>query len=195
MNSCQVALKEWAVVVDALLRGEHVLLLRKGGIMERRGGFQVEHQSFFLFPTYLHQNRVDLVDELRERLPEAEVVRSMAQAIVLAAFAKVESAQWVDDLSVLQRLDGLHALSASAVEGRFRYGERPGLWAVLLRVYRSRTPLEIPDRPEYAGCRSWVPLAEPLPCELSETVLDDAVFLAMSRQALERLRIDRQSDS
>ncbi len=192
MSTCQVALKEWAVVVDALLRGEHALLLRKGGIMERRDGFQVEHKSFFLFPTYLHQTGANLAGALRGRLPKVEAMRPMTNVVFLTAFARVELAQWTDDLSLLQRLDGLHALTASAVEERFRYGDRPGLWALLLRVYRLRTPCEIPDRPEYAGCRSWVPLAEPLRCEPSEAVLDDAAFLARSRQVHEQLRIDRQ---
>ena len=34
-----MAFKEWAVVVDALLRGEQVIILRKGGLREGRGGF------------------------------------------------------------------------------------------------------------------------------------------------------------
>ena len=33
-DHCQIALKEWAVTVQALARGEQILLLRKGGIHE-----------------------------------------------------------------------------------------------------------------------------------------------------------------
>ena len=33
------AFKEWHVVVEALAAGEQILLLRKGGIAEGRGGF------------------------------------------------------------------------------------------------------------------------------------------------------------
>ncbi|MGV3757322.1 MAG: DUF1802 family protein [Verrucomicrobiota bacterium] len=46
-----VAFKEWAIVVDALGRGEQIILLRKGGISEGRGGFQVEHPQFLFWPT------------------------------------------------------------------------------------------------------------------------------------------------
>ena len=46
------ALKEWAVVCQALEEGRKVLLLRKGGIMEYREGFQVKHNSFMLYPTF-----------------------------------------------------------------------------------------------------------------------------------------------
>ncbi len=38
----RIAFKEWAVIVDALGRGDQILILRKGGISEGRGGFQIE---------------------------------------------------------------------------------------------------------------------------------------------------------
>src|SRR2546422_3996735 len=38
----RAAFKEWAVVVDALGRGEQVIILRKGGIAEDRGEFELE---------------------------------------------------------------------------------------------------------------------------------------------------------
>ena len=40
------ALKEWAIVCKALEEGRQVLLLRKGGIMEYRQGFEVKHEQF-----------------------------------------------------------------------------------------------------------------------------------------------------
>src|SRR5436305_3871382 len=55
-SSLQVALKEWASVCRALERGTQVILLRKGGIYEAAGEFEVEHRQFLLFPTYLHQD-------------------------------------------------------------------------------------------------------------------------------------------
>jgi len=56
-----VALKEWAIVDEWLGSGRQVVLLRKGGIHEQRGQFEVEHREFFLFPTYVHQKADDLV--------------------------------------------------------------------------------------------------------------------------------------
>src|SRR5918992_6138574 len=49
------ALKEWAIVCKALEEGRQVLLLRKGGIMEYREGFEIKHNKFLLFPTFEHQ--------------------------------------------------------------------------------------------------------------------------------------------
>src|SRR3954454_16300490 len=55
-TSLQVALKEWATVCHALETGRQTVLLRKGGIYEAAGEFEVENREFLLFPTYLHQN-------------------------------------------------------------------------------------------------------------------------------------------
>ena len=51
-----IALKEWAAVCLALSDGRQSLLLRKGGIAEGRGGFRMEHDEFWLFPTQFHQS-------------------------------------------------------------------------------------------------------------------------------------------
>src|ERR1700710_1213231 len=66
--------KEWAVTVRALAEGEQLLTLRKGGIREENKHFEVEHDQFFLYPTFDHQ-RNDLVreshhPELRRALEE-----------------------------------------------------------------------------------------------------------------------------
>src|SRR5687768_11757609 len=39
----RTAFKEWAIIVDALARGDQILILRKGGISEGREGFQIDH--------------------------------------------------------------------------------------------------------------------------------------------------------
>src|SRR3569833_1736214 len=57
-----IAFKEWAVTVRALAEGEQLLTLRKGGIREPGKHFQLEHDRFFLYPTFAHQ-RSDLVRE------------------------------------------------------------------------------------------------------------------------------------
>src|SRR2546421_12135355 len=50
-----IALKEWAVTVRALAEGEQLLTLRKGGIREPDKHFKLEHDRFFLYPTFDHQ--------------------------------------------------------------------------------------------------------------------------------------------
>ena len=64
-----VAIKEWAVTVRALAEGEQLLTLRKGGIREENKHFEIEHDRFFLYPTFDHQ-RNDLVRQ--SHMPELE---------------------------------------------------------------------------------------------------------------------------
>ncbi len=49
------AFKEWAVTVRALAEGEQLITLRKGGIREENKHFEIEHDRFFLYPTFDHQ--------------------------------------------------------------------------------------------------------------------------------------------
>src|SRR5690606_37223628 len=62
-----IAFKEWAVTVRALAEGEQLLTLRKGGIREEHKLFRLDHDRFFLYPTFDHQ-RNDVVRE--SHLPE-----------------------------------------------------------------------------------------------------------------------------
>src|SRR3954453_5519461 len=50
-----IAFKEWAVTVRALAEGEQLITLRKGGIREDNKHFEIEHDRFFLYPTFDHQ--------------------------------------------------------------------------------------------------------------------------------------------
>lgn len=155
-NRC--ALKEWASICDRLARGEQVFVIRKGGILERRDGFEVEHREFFLFPTRFHE---------RGDAPPGSVT--------LSIYATVEKVAWVDDLERARRLQG-HGLPAGDVEKRFRYGRRPGVHALALRAYRLSEPKVVADARAYDGCRSWVELAEELPVGAAEPALDADAF-------------------
>src|SRR5436190_20261526 len=49
------AFKEWAVIVHALLEGEQILDVRKGGLYEDGRRFGVKSQRVWLYPTAEHQ--------------------------------------------------------------------------------------------------------------------------------------------
>jgi hypothetical protein len=82
-------------------------------------------------------------------------------------------------------LAGLHCWSQETVQARFAY-RTPGLFVLPARVYRAAQAFEIPDTPEYAGCRSWVELDRELPTEGATPVLGDEAFRDVLR-ALDRL--------
>lgn len=170
------ALKEWAVIVQALLAGKQVLILRKGGILEKRGEFEVEHREFFLFPTLYHEKENELVPSYRAELASAERSYPVGPELRLPGYAVVEDHRWVDDLDKLHALDGLHPLTPSAVQYRFNYGKQRGLHVLILRAYQFADPHVLPMDSRYDGCVSWVDLGGDLPTSGACPVLADPAF-------------------
>lgn len=161
LAECSLALKEWSVLCAALARGRHLLLLRKGGLAEGPRGFTIEHPEFWLLPTRFHQSAEELAPELTPLLAEAAASLPPPGSLHLELYAQVADLFRVESEADLARLEGWHGLSPQTVRQRFHY-RRPGLSLLVLRVYRRPEPWTIPDRPEYAGCHSWVPLDRPL---------------------------------
>ncbi|HTA30560.1 MAG TPA: DUF1802 family protein, partial [Candidatus Cybelea sp.] len=85
----RVAFKEWAVVVDALLRGGQIVLLRKGGLREGPGGFKIEHPEFLLFPTLFHQQRQSVIPAAQSRFDELAPLFPPLETLRLEGFARV----------------------------------------------------------------------------------------------------------
>ncbi len=154
-----IALKEWASVCNALEEGRQIILLRKGGILEAIGGFELEHPQFFLFPTYLHQNAQMLKEPERKRLVS---LNEEPARIVLSSAATVTDIIRLRDRAQMDRLDHEHIWTSSLIDMRFNYRLQNPLYILLLRVYCLAEPIEIQNTPEYAGCKSWVPLSSAL---------------------------------
>ena len=181
------ALKEWGAVERALAEGRTTLLVRKGGIHERREGFQVEHREFWLFPTLYHQNAHELRPEFRAALEAAEAAPPDVNRVRIAHYAVVEEALRVGSLDALRRLDGLHPLTPDTVESRFAYRDRPYLHVLLVRAFRLPEPHVIPVTLDYEGCVSWVELDDALPTAGVQPVLLDGEFAARRAEVLARL--------
>ena len=169
------AFKEWAVVCKALAIGRQSLILRKGGVSEGTGDFTLEHTRFWLFPTYTHQQRTGIRDDAVELLDQAEAERPPEGVVRLQHWAEVTGVYQVRDVMPALLLAHLHVWSDATVRQRFEY-RAPGINVLAVRVYAVPRPHEVADRAEYAGCRSWVPLGEPLSTDGSVPVLDDPGF-------------------
>ena len=177
----QHALKEWAVICEALGQGRQAILLRKGGIAETGGEFNVEEMRFWLFPTYTHQQTDGVNDELKPLLEEVLVDRPPAGIVRLRYWAEVTGLFRIGaELSALL-LSHLHGWSEEAVRMRFNY-RAPGLNLLAVRVYRAAMVHEVPELPRYAGCHSWVELEAPLPTEGSTPVLDEDSYHIVMKQ-------------
>ena len=171
------ALKEWAIVCQALADGRQTLLIRKGGIEEIKPGFQVTHRDFWLFPTYVHQKAADLVPSVHAEFAEVQAAQPAPGRLQIQLYATVEDVVQVMKLDRLRALEGQHILSWGCLESRFNY-RRPGVHVMTLRVYRRPEMVPLESTPEYDGCVSWVDLDRSLGTEGCVPVLPDAEFRA-----------------
>jgi hypothetical protein len=185
MEPVGVALKEWAAVEDALASGRLSVLVRKGGIREKRGGFEAEHRAFWIYATGWHQNEHELSPAFRGHL--GETPRFAPDELALRVCCFVERALRVEDLDAVARLGDLQPFAAETLRSRFEYRGRPYLHVLLVRAQVLPEPLVIPNTPAYEGCVSWVALDRALSPADAVPALPDDAFAALRDEVLTRL--------
>jgi len=156
-----VAFKEWALVCEALGRGDQCIILRKGGIEEGKDGFSFKHEEFYLFPTWFH-GQVEKIRGDEPTFPERR-----PEAVTLRFAAAIEWDGRITDKEKLNSLRELHILEDSVIEERFAYNpsgnpgdEVLGIHVAFVRVFRLEPPAEIKMDKSFGGCRSWVELPD-----------------------------------
>lgn len=182
-TSLSVALKEWATVCRALESGRQILLLRKGGILESGGEFEVENREFLLFPTYVHQNLKMLKPSEHAGF---EAMSAEPDQVVLAAAGVVSDIIQLKSRQQMDALDDEHIWTPPLIDMRFDYRPENPLYLLLVRAYRLHAPVTIANTPAYAGCKSWVPLDQPVEMGDALPVLDDVKFDIRRKGILER---------
>ncbi|MGC1932256.1 MAG: DUF1802 family protein [Candidatus Nitrosopolaris sp.] len=158
INATTAALKEWAVVCKALEEGRQIILLRKGGIMEYRQGFEVKHSDFFLYPTFEHQSKESLQPDYVNNLDIVLQNTPVNNRTRITSCAAVVQVMEITDKSVLGRLEKYHIWNDRYINIRMRYNPKKPMNVVVLRVYKMNNPLEVDIKPELAGCKSWIPI-------------------------------------
>ena len=189
MNGAQAtnaALKEWAIVCQALADGRQTLLIRKGGIQEIKDGFEVTHRNFWLFPTYVHQKVTDLVPTVHEEFRSVQTAEPPPGTLSIGLYATVEDVIRVTDLDRLRGLADQHILSWECVAGRFHYRNKPGVHVLVVRVYRRPEPLLLPQKAWYDGCVSWVDLDQAIGPDGCTPILSDAEFAVRASDIREK---------
>jgi hypothetical protein len=151
------ALKEWAVVCKALEDGRQVLLLRKGGILEYRQGFQVRHSNFFLYPTFEHQSSESIQADFIEKFEMIMHEQPSKGKNIITSYARAVTVKQITDVSLLPSLQKYHIWNDSYVNLRMNYNPKKPISVVLLRVYRI-DPIEVDVKSEWLGCKSWIPI-------------------------------------
>lgn len=186
-----IAFKEWAVTVRALAEGEQLLTFRKGGIREESRNFELEHDRFFLYPTFDHPKN-DLVrpshhPELDRALEEGvwpdeeptaqDLLRDggipQPDRVRIRAWAEVAEVLTIDSPKTIDGLSPFYIWTADYAQERLNWRPRQPLHLVLLRVHRIPRPVTVRVREEYHGSPTWAEIDRDLPFEGTPVMSDE----------------------
>lgn len=168
------AFKEWHVIVEALGSGGQLVILRKGGIAEKHGGFSAGPERFWLFPTRFHAQREKTKPAASRWFSPSDTLK--ADTVGLRFFADVARHAFLKDWEAVAALDPHHLWTEAAVREKFDWSRPAGLHVFVVRVHRLHQPFSLPVTPEMGGCKSWIELPLSFSERPSSPVLDDAAF-------------------
>ena len=175
------ALKEWAVAVEALERGETALVVRKGGIREK--AFAVPKTRFLFFKGYEHQKPEQLKSTYHDLLRSIPNRRD-DEPVIFTSFAEVYGAYEVSEAEELEALDPHHIWTHEYAESRLKWRPKKPLTVIVLRTYLLPEPMVLEYRESYGGCKSWIELEEAVPTTGSRPALKDPAFEKLVRPTL-----------
>ncbi len=152
-----LALKEWSAAIGGMLDGRQTILLRKGGIHEKR--FTLADSRFLLFPTAVHGHAERVRPEHHDLLARA-AGDSTETHVVVRAGAEVVAAVEVNRPEALEELAALHIWTIESIRAdRLDFRPKHRLTALVVRAYPLVEPVRILRGDEHRGCTSWVPLS------------------------------------
>ena len=159
-----LALKEWSIVCRALEEGKQSVLLRKGGILEYKEGFEISQKIFLVYPTLEHQSKEylqqDYLQEF-ELLLEKNDLNCEDKTNTITILAQIEGIHEFNDESKLSKLEKYHIWNEKYVNMRMSYNPKKPMNALLLRIYKLPEPISVKVNPEWAGCKSWINIELP----------------------------------
>lgn len=145
------ALKEWSNVIEALGRGEQIILIRKGGIADPH--FGVEADRFYLYPTFFHQAQSEPGD------------------VTITHWCEVAKTWRVSEQETLYRLEPQVVMPRETLDARYRFRPDQALYVIAVRAFALAQPVTITQKPEYLGCRSWVSVDDEIDVDGSRPAL------------------------
>ena len=175
-SQCAVALKEWATVLEAMAKGEQLVLIRKGGLIEPGRGFQLLAETFVFYPTFEHQAVNYLREPFRNYFEEAARRRPADGRIRIELVGQATSSTELRNPEVIERLGGVHIYNREFVTQRLKWQPDQPMMLVVVRAWRLAQPFLLEVNPRYAGCKSWVELDAAVSLDGVRPVLDDTTF-------------------
>ena len=147
-----LALKEWPAAIEALGKGESILLFRKGGIREN-GGFQLPSHRAFLLPSFEHQRENLLKCSDLKASPKPYQVN---EPISIQYWVKIFQLLELKTADCISKLRTFHIWTDEFLQQRLAWKPERPLYALLCQTYKLPEPVIVPYQQEYGGCRSWI---------------------------------------
>jgi hypothetical protein len=153
-------------VCKAIEAGDQILLFRKGGIMEFRKGFELKFKNFFLFPTFEHQAKESVRQEYQTALEQLEkesnannnhkAASNSSNITEISSFVEITYFKEVPSLDSLKELEQFQIWTEDYLKMRFNYNPKKPLYMLLLRAYKLNKPIQMVNKPQWVGCKSWI---------------------------------------
>ncbi len=172
-----LSLKEWAVAVKALGEGKQIITVRKGGLYEETREFKLEHDTFYLYPTYEHQN-AEMVKPAFHPLLQATLEGWSLEkpTVEIEYFAEITDDLEVLDEAKIRALAPYHIWTDNFADVRLHWKKQKPLHILFARVYRLAKPFALAIAEEYKGCKSWHNLLQEVPQDGYAPVLGEAEY-------------------
>lgn len=171
------ALKEWATIVQALLAGEQIIDLRKGGLRERDRHFALAARRAWLYPTVEHQ-RAELLKPGYRHWIDLAPANAVGDPITIAGWAEIVAHATISTADHLDAITSKVIWTGEYAHERLQWKGRDPLWVLVVRAHRLLEPITIDWHDGYGGCTSWVDLdglGDPTE-RASEPALSDVAF-------------------
>ena len=151
-----LAFKEWSFIVDALGKGKQSIILRKGGIAEENGDFNLKGKKFILYPTIFHQAEQLLKPQWLPYL-NGNKFHPNQDKVKIQYYAEVAESTTISDWNTIAKLNNWHAWKEEVIKERFeRWNKNVNL--LVLQTFELPQIYELDILPQYGGCNSWTDL-------------------------------------
>ncbi len=145
-----------------------------------RSGSRVAASRFLFFPTVAHSHAERVRAEHRDLL-DAAAADSTDDELVVRAGAKVVAAVEVNRPEDIDEIAPLHIWTAESVRAdRLDFRPKHRLTVLVVQASPLVEPVRLARTPDYAGCKSWVPL--PVNPAWAEPVHDDVALAEIAEQ-------------
>ena len=191
-ETLSIALKEWAVVQRSLIEGHQIVLLRKGGLIEESGDFDLRANRAFIFPTYEHETERlgDIQPKFAGWLREEEIEKPDVGTLQLSCFVDITDVVAVPNRDKLLAMSQQHIWSRQFIDGRYEWEPYKPIWALIVRAWVLPEEITVPMQKHYGGCKSWIELDTAVSTKGAWSTWTDEQFDKFRAATLKHLQSD-----